>query len=423
MAAPNRLTANRSTAFLLAPPALNRYAIPPMARWWLLIALAVAVTLPAVFLRLSGSHANPGLSAALFGVAILGAAFLLTWAAEVAEMDIAQGLALAVLALVAVLPEYAVDLYFAWEAANDPQYTAYATANMTGAHRLLIGVAWPLIVVLYWFKKRKTEVVLDKERSIELVFLSLATIYSFIIPIKGTISLLDFVVLAGLFAGYVYRISQAQAHEPELMGPAALLGSFSPTIRRTWVVGLFVFAAAVILASAEPFAEALIHTGETFGIDKFLLVQWLAPLASEAPEIIIACILTLKGNAQAGMGAMVSSKVNQWTLLVGTLPLVYSISLGEPGALHLDERQVEEILLTSAQSLFAVAVLANLNLSLWEAAGLFVPFVLQLFFPDTHVRYFFSFFYLVIAAIVIFKRRHDLRGFLHAGLFGKPGAH
>lgn len=394
-----------------------------MARWWLLILLAVAVTFPALFVRLSGTHAHPGLSAALSGVAILGGAFLLTWAAEVAEMDIAQGLALAVLALVAVLPEYAVDLYFAWEAAKDPQYTSYATANMTGANRLLIGIAWPLIVVLYWFKTRKTEVVLNKERSIELVFLSLATIYSFIIPLKGTISLLDFVVLAGLFAGYVYRISQAEAHEPELMGPAALIGSFSPTIRRTWVAGLFLFAAAVILASAEPFAEALIHTGETFGIDKFLLVQWLAPLASEAPEIIIACILTLKGNAQAGMGAMVSSKVNQWTLLVGTLPLVYSLSLGEPGALHLDERQVEEILLTSAQSLFAIAVLANLNLSLWESAGLFFPFILQLFFPDTQVRYFFSVFYLVIAAIMIFKRRHDLRGFLHAGLFGKPGGH
>jgi cation:H+ antiporter len=391
-----------------------------MARWWLLILAAFAVTLPALYLRLSGVHVEAGLSAALFGVAILGGAFLLTWGSEVAQMDISKGMALAFLALVAVLPEYAVDLYFAWEAAKDPKYTAFATANMTGANRLLIGVAWPLIVLLYWFKTRNQELALPRERSVELVFLTLATVYSFIIPIKGTISLLDCVVLVGLFAGYVYRIAQAEAHEPEeLMGPAALLASFKPAVRRTWVGIFFVFSAGVILASAEPFAEALIHSGKSYGIDEFLLVQWLAPLASEAPEIVIACILTLRGDAQAGMGAMVSSKVNQWTLLVGTLPLVYSISLGQPGALHLDDRQIEEILLTAAQSLFAVAVLANMRLSLWESAGLFFPFVLQLLFPDTHIRYGFSVFYLVLALIVIFRRRADLGPLLRDGLRGQ----
>jgi len=391
-----------------------------MQRWLFLIFAAVAVTIPALFLRLGGIHVSPGMGAVTFGVAILGGAFLLTWASEVAQLDVSQGLALAFLALVAVLPEYAVDLYFAWEAAKDPQYAAYATANMTGANRLLIGVAWPLIVLLFWWKTRENELELPKERSVELVFLSLATVYSFIIPIKGTISLLDCVVLVGLFVGYVYRISQAEAHEPEeLLGPAALIGSFSPAVRRSWVAGLFVFSAAVILASAEPFAEALIHTGKNFGIDEFLLVQWLAPLASEAPEIVIACILTLKGDAQAGMGAMVSSKVNQWTLLVGTLPLVYSFSLGQPGALHLDDRQVEEILLTAAQSLFAVAVLANMRLSLLESAGLFFPFILQLLFPDTHVRYGFSVFYLLLAAYVLARRRRELGGFLRDGLFAK----
>ena len=388
-----------------------------MARWWFLLLAAFAVTLPGLYLRLAGVHVQPGFAAALFGIGILGGAFLLTWAAEVAEMDVSQGMALAFLALVAVLPEYAVDLYFSWEAAKDPQYTAYATANMTGANRLLIGIAWPLIVVLYWVRTRKSELVLPPERNVELVFLSLATVYSFIIPLKGTISLLDCIVLVGLFFGYVYRISQAEAEEPEeLMGPAALIGSFSPVVRRTWVGVIFVFSAGVILASAEPFAEALIHTGKNFGIDEFLLVQWLAPLASEAPEIVIACILTFKGDAQAGMGAMISSKVNQWTLLVGTLPLVYSFSLGKPGALHLDARQIEEILLTSAQSLFAVAVLANMRLSMLEAAGLFFPFIVQLLFPDTHIRYGFSAFYLILAAVVIFRRRSELGGFLRAGL-------
>ena len=66
--------------------------------------------------------------------------------------------------------------------------------------------------------------------------------------------------------------------------------------------------------------------------------------------------------------------------LLRTLPLVYSIALGHPGSLHLDARQVEEILLTAAQSLFAVAVLSNMRLSVFEASVLAILFVCAVFF-------------------------------------------
>jgi len=388
-----------------------------MARHWFLICLAVAVTVPAIVLRIGGIHpAQPVITAALFGGAIVGGAFLLTWAAEVAELDISQGLALSFLALVAVLPEYAVDLYFAWKAAAHPEYTAYAAANMTGANRLLIGIAWPLIVLLYWLHTRRTELKLPATRAVELVFLTLATIYSFVIPLKGTISLLDTVVLIGIFAAYMWRIAQAEAEEPDLVGPALALAAFRPAARRASIAGIFLFSAAVILGSAEPFAEALIDVGRRTGIDEFLLVQWLAPLASEAPEVVIACILTLKGDAQAGMGAMVSAKVNQWTLLVGTLPLVYSAGLAAPGALHLDSRQVEEIALTAAQSLFAVAVLSNLRLSIFEALVLFVLFASQLLIPSPTVRYGFALIYGALGIATLVRNRKDLSRFFHAGL-------
>lgn len=390
---------------------------------WLPIVLSAVVTVPALILRFGGVHTAPGAEAILFGVAILGAAFLLTWAAEVAQLDVSQGLALAALALIAVLPEYAVDLYFAWKAPHFPEYTAYATANMTGANRLLIGIAWPLIVVLYWWRGNGRELVLPRSRSIELVFLTIATVYSFAIPIKGTISLLDMVVLISCFAGYVWRIAQGEVEEPELLGPAQALGELRPVLRRAAVLTFFVFAAVVIFGSAERFAEALIHIGKQSGIDEFLLVQWLAPLASEAPEVAIACILTLRGSAQAGMGAMVSSKVNQWTLLVGTLPLVYSISAGGVHALHLDARQVEEMLLTASQSLFAVGIIANLKISLLEVAGLFVLFIAQLFFPDTYVRYGFCAVYFVLGVVTMFRRWRNLPGLFREGLLPSPSKH
>src|SRR5262245_39796854 len=98
---------------------------------------------------------SPPMEAVLFGIAILGAAFILSWAAEVAQMDLSKGLAMAILALICVLPEYAVDMYFAWRAADDPQYTHYATANMTGANRLLVGLGWPAVFAIFAFKFRK----------------------------------------------------------------------------------------------------------------------------------------------------------------------------------------------------------------------------------------------------------------------------
>lgn len=105
----------------------------------LFIAATVAITLPAIYMRWYHIQLDPRLDSLIFGLGILGAAFLLSWGAEVAQMDVSRGLALAILALIAILPEYAFDLYFAWVAAHDPQYVHYATANMTGANRLLVG--------------------------------------------------------------------------------------------------------------------------------------------------------------------------------------------------------------------------------------------------------------------------------------------
>ena len=121
-----------------APPVSERAT----GRDLVFMILAVAVTLPWLSLRFQGYHGEPIVMASLAGLAIVGAAFLLSWAAEAFEKDVSQALALALLALIAVLPEYAVDMVFAWNAASDPSQAAYAIANMTGANRLLIGIGW-----------------------------------------------------------------------------------------------------------------------------------------------------------------------------------------------------------------------------------------------------------------------------------------
>ena len=81
----------------------------------LVVGAALLSAVPALWLRFATPELSHAIEALLFGLAIVGAAFLLSWAAEVAQLDISAGLAIAVLALIAVLPEYAVDFVFAWQ--------------------------------------------------------------------------------------------------------------------------------------------------------------------------------------------------------------------------------------------------------------------------------------------------------------------
>jgi cation:H+ antiporter len=373
---------------------------------WAWLVPAALLPLQWIVIRLSGFHVPPQGEAACAGLAIFGAAFLLSWAAEAAQVDIPQTLALALLALVAVLPEYAVDVYFAWSAGKDPAYTAYATANMTGANRLLIGVGWAAVVVTFWLVSRQRQVVLDRSHSTELRHLALATCYSFLIPFKQTLSLLDTLVLVAIFASYIAAAARGRVEAPELEGgPSELLMRLRPAGRRLATAGLFAYAALAIYLSAEPFAEGLLATGRALRIEEFFLVQWLAPLASEAPEFIVAIIFALRRKPGASMGTLISSKVNQWTLLIGMLPLAYSLSAGHLGPMHLDARQTEEIFLTAAQSLFAIAVLANLSFSLAEAGLVFALFASQLFSTDAAFRYGYGVVYVVLTVLwFVFSR-------------------
>jgi cation:H+ antiporter len=84
--------------------------------------LASLVALPGLYLGaadylgLPHHEFAPPTAALIYGIAIIGAAFVLSWAAETARVDISAGLALAVLALTTVLPEYAVDFVFSLQA-------------------------------------------------------------------------------------------------------------------------------------------------------------------------------------------------------------------------------------------------------------------------------------------------------------------
>lgn len=414
----------------VAPAASARFSVPSLIRLF----LALALGLVGIVLRLSHTHLPPVEAMLLYGSSVLAAAFLLAWAAEALQADISAGLAMAVLAFIAVLPEYAVDLYFAASAARDPAYAQYAAANMTGSNRLLIGIGWSVVAlcgVYHTIQQRRKEaapaassqelaVTLAPGYGVDLMILLLATLWSFLMPLTRQIAVWHGVGLLLLFGFYIWRVSGGADSEPELAGVAQELASQPKRKRRTLVGLLLGFAAGTLIAAAEPFAESLIGTGRHLGIDQFLLVQWLAPLASESPELLVATIFALRGHGSAGIAALLSSKVNQWTLLVGTLPVVYSGALGRVGALPLDERQVEELVLTASQGLLGVAFLSNGRLEWWQALLLLGLFLIQLPFPQTHARYGISMLYLVLALALFYHYRRHLSGIVRTAFTRRP---
>ncbi|MGX9984698.1 sodium:proton exchanger [Methylobacterium fujisawaense] len=402
-----------------------------MQRFLMLVAIAVLAAIPALVLRLTDAKVGPIGETAAYGVAILSAGFLLSWGAEAAERHVSQGLIIAIVALVTVLPEYAVDLYYAFQAGKagpESQYVHYAAANMTGANRLLVGLGWPLLVVMHWTRGGGRAVELSRGNAVEISFLLLASLYAFVIVLKDSITLLDFAVLAAIFGAYVWRVHGAPGadkDEDEEPGPAAAMNTLP--VRTQWAVmaGLTLAACVIILASAEPFAEGMVRSGRLLGLNEFLLIQWLAPLASEAPAVTVAVLFVLAGRAANGLGALVSDKINQWTLLVGMLPLALSLGAGTVAALPLDARQAEEFFLTAGQSVFALALLLRLRLGLGSAlalAGLFsVQVGLAFAYRNDEARTvatltMLAWIYLGLAAILFLVNGRRLLGLLRTAL-------
>ncbi|MEU5420803.1 hypothetical protein ACFY1P_13340 [Streptomyces sp. NPDC001407] len=377
------------------------------------IGVTCAGAVPAAVLRLSGAELAPGWAVAVFGLGVLCSALLLMWAAETARADMAGALALALLAFIAVLPEYAVDLYFAYAAGSDPSYAAYAAANMTGANRLLVGVGWPLVALASALALRRRSlpdagIVLEPHRRIDVAFLAVAAVFAFVMPLTREIGWYVPAVIVPWYGYYLYRIGKCGSGEmEELVGVPARLATLAPGARRATTATLFAAAAAVVFACAEPFANGLVEAGASLGIDRFVLVQWLAPLASEAPELIVAVVFAWRLRASDGLGALLSSKVNQWTLLVGCLPLAHALG-GGGAALPLVTRQVDEVALTAAQTVLAVVVLLDLRFVRLQAAGLFVLFAVQFALPGESARLLMTYVYLGLAVVLLATRVRQL---------------
>ena len=388
--------------------------------------MAVGAVAVAVAVAVSGVHPHPLVTAAVLGAGIVGGAFLLSWAAEVAQIDVSASLAIALLALVAILPEYSIEAVLAWKAGAsfDPsaganilvlKYTGAVTeemsrvaANVTGANRLLIGVGWSVVILIYYLRRRQP---LDMRggMSLEIKTLTVATLLSFLVFAMSQVHIILAAVMIAVYLFYLWASSTQESEEPDLVGVSLLIGSLPNKRRRTVLAVLFFYAAAVIIAVAEPFVESLIETGLEMGVDEFILIQWVAPLASEAPEVVVASLFSLRANPLAGMTTLISAEVNQLTLLIGSMVVVFSLSSGEPLSFGLESRQAVEFLLTSAMSLFAILLIAPRVIGWKGGAALLALFVVHLFFTGESERMLFAYAFLALSLLLVVVDRKRLR--------------
>lgn len=345
------------------------------------------------FLAAAPTLREVGPSAALWATpAILLAAMMIAWAAESAQYFMAQGFALAILAWLQTLPEFAVEAVLAWK-----QQVPLLMANLTGALRLLTGLGWPMIyftaAVFHRIRHKRPlkRIVLEDEHCIEVVGLLAPLLYMSFIWLKGSLNLVDAAVLVLIYCAYLAVLTRMPAEEQETIEdleriPRAIVTA-KPMARRITIFLLFAGGGALIYFTAEPFLGSLLAISAILGVPSFVFVQWVAPFVSEFPEKVSAFYWARTvDRASMALMNMVSSNINQWTLLAAMLPIVLSISRGAVSPIVFDQQQSLELLMTLGQSFVGMMFLVNMELDWWEAAALFglwgIQFVLSPIPPD-----------------------------------------
>jgi len=322
---------------------------------------------------------------------ILAAAMLIAWAAESAQFFMAQGFALAILAWLQTLPEFAVEAVLAWK-----QQVPLLMANLTGALRLLTGLGWPMIYFTAWgFHRKRTgqnlgPIHLKDDHCVEVIGLAASMAYMVVVWWKGSLNVLDAAILIGIYLAYLALLTRMPPEESDTIDeleriPRAIVCARKP-VRILAIAGLFIAGGALIYFMAEPFLASLLALSTSLGVPSFVFVQWVAPLVSEFPEKVSAFYWARTvERASTALMNMVSSNINQWTLLAAMLPITYSLSRGVLSAIPLDGLQELELALTLAQALVGLLFLMDMQLEWWEAAGLFVLWAVQFVFSATGV--------------------------------------
>jgi cation:H+ antiporter len=210
--------------------------------------------------------------------------------------------------------------------------------------------------------------------------------YFFVIWGKGSLTVGDGAVLVSIYLLYLFVLNRMPPQEHEAAEdldfvPRKVMG-LRPGLRGAAIASLFLAGGLLLYRVTHPFVDSLKALALAAGWSEFVFIQWVAPFLSEFPEKVSAFkwASTVRQAPMAVMN-MVSSNINQWTVLAAMIPVVYSLSLGRVAAIPFDGFQRHEIMLTILQSLLGMVLLVNMKYSAWEALALFALWAVQFFVP------------------------------------------
>lgn len=389
------------------PRSSNTPPEPPRAALQQRLAVAAAFTAPGLLVRFSGGASPPPLQLLAYGTSVVAAAFMLAWATEAAQVDIRHGIVIALVAFVAILPEYVVEVHYAFIGQAE-----YVTANLTGASRLLLGfaVGLPAAVGLLrgrWGVAPIRRLSLASPHRLELAILGVASIWALRGVLRGELTMLDCAVLIGVYVLYLRRVAVIGGDGPPPVGVAEQLANLPAEQRKRWVRGLTLYAAIVILVTAVPFGDSVLGTGALVGIKPYVLLQWVVPVATEAPELVVAFVLLRHGRGGQSLAVLLAGAVSQYTLALGTLPLAYELGVAS-GPLPLPGRERIELFLTTGVGLYAIASLVMLRLSRGDSAMMLALFTAQFLLPSVYTRLGFAIVFWVVAIDILIAERRNL---------------
>ena len=386
----------------------------------LTITCIVGVSFVFLFEAASKSFSSLTLILALFTFAsVVAAAMMIAWAAEASQYSISQGLALAIVAIVQTLPEFFVEGAIAWNAGRDPVgWLPNVTANFTGANRLLTGLGWPLILFTAMLSKSGNKrsglhvIALRKEQSIEVIFMLGATLYYVLIWLRGSLEIVDTIVLLAAFLGYLWMLSKlpSEREDPQAVldaSPRAIVDLRTRKHRIVAILGLFSFSSLVFVFISTPFVDSINTIAVAlFGAGAgFFFIQWIAPFLSEFPEKVTAFHWARKVNlAPMALLNFVSSAVNELTALVAIIPIVFALSIGAIGPVWLTAHR-DEVLLTMAQSLYACVCLMDLKYDVRNALLLFGLWLVSTAFVETRFAISIIFLFASLVEVIIQRGR------------------
>lgn len=350
---------------------------------------------------------------------VIFSSLVISWGAEAAQFFMSQGAALAILAWLQTLPEYAVEFVIAKSAATDATREHFIIANFTGSLRLLVGLGWPLVYFTALFFARRhgkpfDGVRLHREHAIEVMCLGVGVVYWYYIWWRRQLTVWDGLVLFVVYASYLWSLRKVPPQQAEAIEEADPIPRWickqPRAARNTWILLCFAGGGLILFFAATPFLESMLALAVSLGVSQFVFIQWLSPFLSEFPEKLSAFNWARRvSTAPVAVMNMVSSIFNQWTVLAGTLPMVFSAYSGRMRPIAFDEFQSSEILLTLAQSTLAMVLLFNMHFSTREAVGLVVFWLVQFLWPET--RHTMIYVYFGWAALEVVLAVISRRGF------------